>query len=97
MREFRKIFLKSLRVRAQLQVQANAVNRTVESINIKRFIELQIRGQAIRFDWCEVEPIYVYFCFAASQLAENSQTSNLSTIVTRHRSTAELHSRCHRD
>ena len=55
------------------------------------FVELQIRGQAIRDDWCQVEPS---FCCSfvsphLSSLAANSQTSNLPQILTRHRSTAE--------
>ena len=58
--------------------------------------ESQIRGQAIRHDWCEFEPIFCCFCLTASQLARsraNSQTSNLPPnphILNRHRSTAEL-------
>ena len=64
---------------------------------------MQIRGQAFRDDWCEVEPIYC--CFFARRIAElasslaadsraaNSHTSNLLPnphILTRHHSTAEL-------
>ena len=65
--------------------------------------ELQIRGQAFRDDWCEVEPIYCCFfsrrisalasSLAADSRAANSQSSNLPPnphILTRHRSTAEL-------
>ena len=51
-----------------------------------------IRGKAIRDDWCEVERIHFkpfVSPLTASQLAANSQTSNLSPILTRHRSTAE--------
>ena len=64
--------------------------------------ELQIRGQAFRDDWCEVEPIYC--CFFSRRISElasslaarsraNSRTCNLPPnphILTRHRSTAEL-------
>ena len=57
------------------------------------FSELQIRGQAIRHDWCEVEPIYCCFSFhgisAHSQQFANFQ-SPLLRILTPHRSTAEL-------
>ena len=47
--------------------------------------ELQIRGQAFRDDWYEVEPIVLWRFF--------SQTCNLPPnphILTSHRSTAEL-------
>ena len=56
------------------------------------FNEFQIRGQAIRDDWCEVEPrCLLRFVFPhLSSLPANSQTSNLPPILTRHRSTAEL-------
>ena len=56
--------------------------------------ELQIRCQAFRGDWCEVEPIY--FCFFSRRISQqraNSKTSNLPPnphMRTRHRSTAEL-------
>ena len=65
--------------------------------------ELQIRGQAFRDDWCEIEPIYCCFfsrrfselasSLAADSTAANWQTSNLPPnphILTRQRSTAEL-------
>ena len=65
--------------------------------------ELQIRSQAFRDDWCEVEPIYCCFfsrriselasSLAADSRAANSQIFNLPPnphILTRHRSTAEL-------
>ena len=56
--------------------------------------ELQIRGQAFRDDWCEVEPIHCcFFSRRISQQRANSQTSSLPPnphIRTRHRSTAEL-------
>ena len=66
---------------------------------MKCFYELQIRGQAFRDDWHEVERIFCCFLshrLTASQLVcsrATSQTSNLSPnphIPTRHRSTAEL-------
>ena len=61
---------------------------------MKRLNELQIRCQAFRGDWCEVEPIY--FCFFSRRISQqraNSKTSNLPPnphMRTRHRSTAEL-------
>ena len=70
---------------------------------MKYLNELQIRGQAFRDDWCEVEPIYCCFfsrriselasSLAAGSRAANSQTSNLPSnprILNRHRRTAEL-------
>ena len=55
---------------------------------------MQIRGQAFRDDWCEVEPIHCcFFSRRISQQRANSQTSSLPPnphIRTRHRSTAEL-------
>ena len=70
--------------------------------------ELQIRCQAFRDDWCEVEPIY-YRCFFSRRISElasslaadtrsaNSQSSILPPnphILTRHCSTAELRVVC---
>ena len=59
------------------------------------FNELQIRGQAIRDDWCVVEPIH-YCCFLSHRIsARCSQQSKFAnfqspSILTRYRSTAEL-------
>ena len=44
------------------------------------FNELQIRGQAIRDDWCEVEPTYCWFCLTASQLARSRANSQFLSI-----------------
>ena len=58
--------------------------------------ELQIRGQAFRDDWCDVEPIGCSFFFSphlkSSRARRKCECSNLPPnphIVTRHRSTAE--------
>ena len=81
-------------VKAQPQARVKVANL---SRNTKRkcLKVLQIRGQAFRDDWYEIEPIYC--CFFSRRISQHtraySQTSNLPPnphIRTRHRSTAEL-------
>ena len=71
-------------VEAQLQAQVKEANLSRKHKNYM-LNELQIRGQAFRDDWYEVEPIVLWRFF--------SQTCNLPPnphILTSHRSTAEL-------
>ena len=74
-------------VTTQLQAQVRVANLSRKHKN-EMFIEIQIRGQAIRDPWCEVEPVYFSFCLTAHRIYLSSQqihnTSNLPPILTRH-------------
>ena len=76
--------MKLLLVQLSFRLRLKQLTRVENTKNIY-ITEFQIHGQAIRDDWCEVEPIYCCFLFAT-----NSQASNLPQILSRHRSTAEL-------
>ena len=65
-REFRKKHAIA-QVKAQIQAQVKVANPS-RNTKMKGLNELQLRGQAFRDDWCEVEPIHC--CFFSRRISE---------------------------
>ena len=74
-REFRKKHAIA-QVKAQIQAQVKVANPS-RNTKMKGLNELQLRGQAFRDDWCEVEPIHGWR--ARSQQTAEQQVRKLPT------------------